>query len=183
VAVDTRSPSDPFATLGLARSFDLDLAAAERTHRELSRALHPDKFVSAGASERRASLAKAIEVNEAWRTVRDPITRATALFALAGIEVSETKQPPSTPAFLMAMMEQREELAEARTSKNAARLDALAKSIASQTADAERALSEGFGRGEGGREALEPLVAKLGELRFYRRAMDEVGAIQEELEG
>ncbi len=128
-------------------------------------------------------MAKAIEVNEAWRALRDPITRAVALFALSGVEVSETKQPPSTPAFLMAMMEQREELAEARASKNVARLEALSKSIGSQMADAERALSEGFAKGEGRREVIEPLVVKLGELRFYRRAMDEVGAIQEELEG
>ena len=40
---------DPFATLGAPRRFDLDLTALEKTHRELSRALHPDKFTQAGA--------------------------------------------------------------------------------------------------------------------------------------
>ena len=45
---------DPFATLGIARAFDVDLAAVEKMHRELSRALHPDRYV--GASETNAPL-------------------------------------------------------------------------------------------------------------------------------
>ena len=56
---------DPFATLGIDRRFDVDLPALEKRHRELSRALHPDRFADAGASERKATLAKAVEVNEA----------------------------------------------------------------------------------------------------------------------
>lgn len=42
--------NDPFEMLGVERRFDLDLKVLEKTHRELSRALHPDKFVQAGAS-------------------------------------------------------------------------------------------------------------------------------------
>ena len=42
------SAVDPFATLGVPRRFDVDLAAVEKTHRELSRALHPDRYVGAG---------------------------------------------------------------------------------------------------------------------------------------
>ena len=89
---------DPFATLGAPRRFDLDLGALEKTHRELSRALHPDRFASAGASERRAVLEKAASVNEAWRALRDPIRRAEALFSLAGIAVGETHEPKPTPS-------------------------------------------------------------------------------------
>ena len=62
---------DPFSILGIARNYAIDPAAVEKRHRELSRALHPDRFVGAGASERRAALAKAVEVNEAWRIVRE----------------------------------------------------------------------------------------------------------------
>ena len=75
---------DPFATLGIARAATTSTSRrVEKTHRELSRALHPDGTSSAGASERRAALSKAVEVNEAWRIVRDPIRRAEALLALA----------------------------------------------------------------------------------------------------
>jgi len=81
---------DPFATLGLAPSFDVDLAAIGKIHRELSRALHPDRYIGASPSERRAALAKAIEVNEAWRIVRDPIRRADALLVLRGVASGES---------------------------------------------------------------------------------------------
>ena len=89
---------DPFATLGIARAFDVDLAAVEKTHRELSRALHPDRYVGAPArASARAALAKAVEVNEAWRVVRDPIRRAEALLALAGVAVASDERARPRP--------------------------------------------------------------------------------------
>src|SRR5580704_16044101 len=105
---------DPFAVLGIERRYDIDLAAVEKRHRELSRALHPDRYADAGAAERRLTLAKAVEVNEAWRTLRDPIARAEALFLLAGVAVGERNEPKPSPAFLMETMERREVLADAK---------------------------------------------------------------------
>jgi molecular chaperone HscB len=172
---------DPFATLGIERRFDVDLEKLEKTHRELSRALHPDKYVGAGASERRAALSKAVEVNEAWRIVKDPIRRAEALFALAGISVGERNEPPPKPAFLMDVMEQREALADARASKDGAAVHALAIEARNREAAAIGALARGFTAAEGARPALEPLVPTLGELRFFRRFLDEVSAIDDEM--
>jgi molecular chaperone HscB len=167
---------DPFATLGLPRSYDVDLPAVEKTHRELSRALHPDRFVNAGASERREALSRAVEVNEAWRIVRDPIRRAEALLQLAGAAVGEEKAPPTDPEFLMEMLEQREALAEAKQAKDLARVHEMAKAIEGRSREVEEALGEGFARGE-----AASLVAKVGELKFYRRFLDEVSAIEDEL--
>lgn len=171
---------DPFATFGLPRTFDLDLKAVEKTHRELSRALHPDKYVGAGASERKESLSKAVEVNEAWRIVRDPVKRAEALFSLAGIAVGETNEPKATSEFLMDMMEQREALAEAKESKDAAAVSRLAAEIEQRRDQVEKALAEGFSSAQGDKEKLGAVVTKLGELRFYRRFLEEVTAIEEE---
>src|SRR5271165_3863841 len=106
---------DPFAILGIAPAFDVDLSVIEKTHRELSRTLHPDRYLGAGASERRAALAKAVEVNEAWRIVREPIRRAEALLRLRGVEVGDAVEPAADPEFLTEMMEQREALADARS--------------------------------------------------------------------
>lgn len=167
---------DPFATLGIARSFDVDLGAVERAHRELSRALHPDKFVGVGQSERRAALSKAVEANEAWRVVRDPVRRAEALLRLGGINVREGVEPKPAPEFLMEMLEQREALSDAKRERDLAAVRAMAAGIEARARDVERALSEGFARGEG-----DNLVGRLGELRFYRRFLDEVSAIEDEL--
>ena len=168
---------DPFATLGLARRFDVDLAVAEANHRELSRALHPDRHASAAPTERRAALAKAIEVNEAWRVVRDPIRRAEALLEALGAATGERHAPPADADFLMDMLEQREALAEARRGRDAAAVRALAAAVEARSRGAERALAQGFDRGE----AVEGLSAKLGELKFYRRFLEEVSAIEDEL--
>ncbi len=173
---------DPFDMLGAERRFDLDLTMLEKTHRELSRALHPDKFARAGASERRAALEKAASVNEAWRTLRDPIRRAEALFALAGLEVGEDKEPKPSSAFLMDVMESREELAEARAAKDLAKVRTLAKGIEAKARSVEAKLTSGF-EAKKDKESLAALLPLLGELRFYKRFLEEVEAIEEEAEG
>jgi molecular chaperone HscB len=173
---------DPFATLGAPRRFDLDLTALEKTHRELSRALHPDKFAQAGASERRAALEKAANVNEAWRILRDPIRRAEALFQLEGLAVGETNEPKASPMFLMEVMEEREALAEARAAKDLAKVRKLATGIGTRAKAAEAKLTAGFANGSPPADELNRLLPLLGELRFYRRFLDEAEAIEEEAE-
>ncbi len=173
---------DPFATLGVPARFDLDLAAVEKVHRELSRALHPDRYASAGASERRAALGKAIEVNEAWRVVRDPLTRAHALLALRGAAVAEGKEAPADPAFLMEMLELRESLDAAKQARDATAVARMAADVNARYEAALAEMSAGFDRlasATGSEGAL--LAAKLGELRYYRRFLDEVSAIEDEL--
>jgi molecular chaperone HscB len=172
---------DPFATLGIARRYDVDLEALEKTHRELSRALHPDKYVGAGASERRESLSKAVLVNESWRVVRDPVRRAEALFSLSGIAVGETNEPKPEVGLLMDMMEQREALAEAKAKKDLDAVKQMARAIEGRAAETERALAAGFA-GESDRDSLVALVARLGELRYYRRFLEEVSAIEDALD-
>ncbi|MDB4940929.1 MAG: Chaperone protein HscB [Labilithrix sp.] len=171
--------ADPFALLGLEPRFDLDLAAAEKTHRELSRALHPDRYAQTGATERRAALEKAASVNEAWRAVRDPVKRAEALFALAGVPVGENHEPKASPAFLMEVLDEREALADARAAKDLAKVRAIGEKMAARKAAAEKALAAGLAAGEG-RDAVAKLVPVLGELRFYKRFLDEVRAIEED---
>ncbi len=172
---------DPFDLLGLQRRFDIDLAVVEKTHRELSRALHPDKYSQAGASERRAALEKAASVNEAWRTVRDPIKRAEALFAAAGIAVGENHEPKATPAFLMEVLEEREALSEARAAKDLTKVRAIGAAMSARKQAIEKKLAAGFAAASDV-STITKLVPLLGELRFYKRFLDEVSAIEEENE-
>ncbi len=174
---------DPFATLGVPRRYELDLLAVEKTHRELSRALHPDRFAGASPSERRDALAKAVEVNEAWRILRDPIRRAEALLRLLGVPVGEDREPKADPDFLMEMLEQREALAEAKASRDLPAVRSLAKGIEGRARAVEGELGTAFDLDESaqGAAAREAVVRKLGELRFYRRFLEEVSAIEDEL--
>jgi len=170
---------DPFATLGIERRFDVDLTALEKRHRELSRAFHPDKHAGGMPSEKRAALARAADVNEAWRVVRDPVRRAEALFALAGIPVGEDREPKAAPAFLMEMMEQREALAEAQGAGDRDLVARLAEAIHARARETQTILTRVFA--EPG-EDLAPHLHRLGELRFYARFLDEVSAIEDLLD-
>jgi len=167
---------DPFLILGLPRRYDVDLRAVEKTHRELSRALHPDRYASSGASERRAALSKAADVNEAWRIVRDPVRRAEALFALAGVEVGETKEPKPEAELLMEVLEKREALADAKAARDADKVRALADEMSAREKKIEAALGQA--------QAFDAsLVRALGEMRFYRRFIDEASLVLEDIEG
>ncbi len=173
--------TDPFATLGLPRAYPLDLRAAEKTHRELSRALHPDRYVGTGATERRLALARAVEVNEAWRVVRDPVRRAEALFELAGVHVGDGHEPKPSPSLLMEVMEQREALADARANRDVAAIRALVAAMEAREGEAEARLATGFEAARDERASLEKLVGVLGELRYYRRFLEEATVAADDL--
>jgi molecular chaperone HscB len=91
-AVQPPDPSaDFFRVLGVPRKYSLDLGDAEARFKELSRQLHPDRFAQADARARRASLQHSVLLNEAWRTIRDPVRRAEYLLRLVdhGLDAEE----------------------------------------------------------------------------------------------
>jgi len=169
--------ADPFETLGVKPAFDLDLGALEKRHRELSRALHPDRYAGRPPGERRQALGRAIEVNEAWRQLSDPIRRAEALLQRSGVKVGEGAEPKADPVLLMEMMEQREALADARRARDQAALEKLADGIRKREASVLTRLGAGFKSQATG----DDLLRQLGELRYYRRFLQEAAAIEDEL--
>lgn len=168
---------DPFAVLGIERRFDIDLSALERTHRELARALHPDSYPD-GSPERRAAVARAADVNEALRAIRDPVRRAEALLALAEVAVGEGREPPADASLLMEMMELGEEISDARARRDEGDLAALRERIEGEIVVCERALTALLANAAG---APARALARLGELRFKRRLLEQVERAEEEL--
>ena len=166
---------DPFETLGIAPSFDVDLPSVEKRYRELARVLHPDRHVAGAPGERRIALGRAADVNEAWRLVRDPIRRAEALLRRSGVKVEEGKEPKADPEFLMEMMEQREALSEARASGEPAKVEVLAGDIREREKDVLVRIATAFASSG----PLDNVLPLLGELRYYRRFLDEVSAIED----
>lgn len=181
---------NPFQTLGLAPAFALDLAELEQRQRELNRALHPDRNTGRPPAERRESLSRSMDINQAYRVLRDPASRAEALFELLGVhQVAE--RTVHDPALLSAMLEQREKLDEARREKDGEQLRALKRDNDERRREIERALGEAFA----------PLTARLaeatspapagdgldtarrlyGELKYVRRFGEEVAAIEDEM--
>jgi molecular chaperone HscB len=172
--------NDPFDTLGFEPTFELDPKELEARQRELSRALHPDRYVGRPSSERAQALGRAIEVNDAARALGDPIRRAEALLARLGHPVSEANAQPATPELLLEVMERREALGEARRRRDLGAVRALSRSVRARQELVSAALAAGFRA-----ESLDVsrALSLLGELRYHRRFLEEAGAIEDDLDG
>src|SRR5580698_7096175 len=112
-AVERASSSDAFGLLGLPARFDLDPAVIEAAFFERSRELHPDKHATAPAAERVAILSRSRALNDAYQTLKKPISRAEYLLEREGLTIGDNER--IDPAIVMRVLEAREELAEARS--------------------------------------------------------------------
>jgi len=82
-------PVDYFTFFGLPAKLNLDVTALEKSFYELSRRLHPDLNARAGSREQEWSLEQSSLLNDAYRTLRDPIKRTEYLLHLEGVELEE----------------------------------------------------------------------------------------------
>ena len=80
---------DYFQVFSLPRGFQVDLPALELEFHRLSRKVHPDRFARATDHERQFSLADTALLNDAYRTLKDPLTRTEYLLKLEGAEIGE----------------------------------------------------------------------------------------------
>jgi molecular chaperone HscB len=107
---------DYFRFLGLPRKLNIDPADLERRFRALSRQFHPDFFYNAAPAERRASLERSSYLNDAYRALKQPVTRVEYLLQLEGLAArgpqEASKQVPA--ALLEEVFALNEELDEVR---------------------------------------------------------------------
>ena len=83
---------DYFEFFSLPRKLHLDVPALEKQFYVLSRRLHPDRFAARPLAEQEAALAQASLLNDAYRTLKDPIARTEYLLKLEGVELEEQSQ-------------------------------------------------------------------------------------------
>src|SRR5215213_9076685 len=107
--------------LGLPRKLNLDANDLEQRFRTLSRQFHPDYFYNATPGERRASLERSSYLNDAYRTLKNPIARLEYLLKLEGLgpngpqEVSH-QVPPALLEEVFALNEELDEIRALRES-------------------------------------------------------------------
>ena len=112
---------DYFSFLGLPRRLVIDQALLERRFRDLSRQFHPDYFYNASPTERLASLERSSYLNDAYRALRNPISRIEHLLAIEGLppaksEDGTAKVPPSLLEEVFELNERLDEIRESRES-------------------------------------------------------------------
>jgi molecular chaperone HscB len=112
---------DYFAFLGVPRRLGIDSADLEQRFRTLSRQFHPDFFYNASPAERRASLERSSYLNDAYRTLRQPVARIDYLLKLEGLapknpEEASRQVPPALLEEVFALNEELDEVRELRAS-------------------------------------------------------------------
>src|SRR5450432_3216295 len=91
-------PVDYFTFFGFPRKLNLDTALLEKEFYALSRRLHPDVFGQADDRERSWSLEQSSMLNDAYRTLKDPIKRTEYLLRLEGVELEEQSKAATEKA-------------------------------------------------------------------------------------
>lgn len=132
---------DHFALFGLTPRFALDAARLDQAWRDVQAEIHPDRFAHAGEAEQRLSMQWATRVNEAYQTLKKPFERARYLLDLQGIDALAANNTAMPPAFLMQQMAWRETLADAAQTRDMSSLQALEKTLRTESAALQAALA------------------------------------------
>jgi molecular chaperone HscB len=167
-----------FELFGLPQSYALDRIRLDSAYRELQNTVHPDRFAAQPDAQQRVAMQWATQVNEAFRTLRDPVSRGVYLLRLQGIDAFDASNTKMAPAFLMQQMEWREAIDAARADKSVEALDALADELRGAHRRIEAELAQLIDSARDFGAASEAVR----QLRFMDKLIAEVGDVYEELE-
>jgi molecular chaperone HscB len=187
---------DHFAVFGLPRKLWIEMNALEQKFLRLSWKLHPDNFVKASEEERELSLKRSSELNDAYRTLRDPISRIEYLLAIEGERKEGEKKQQAPPELLEEVFELNESLDELREAKASggdlaamkSRLETAGKNFQAKLGDVDEKLQvvarewDATVDAGAGSDARKQLMARMNELlnrRSYIRNL--VANVQKEL--
>jgi len=153
--------TDHFTLFGLPRAFAIDPQVLEAAWKRVATAVHPDRFASGSAAEKRVALQWSTQANEAWRVLRDPLSRARYLCELAGVDLQTETNTAMAPAFLMQQMEWHEALDELMAHPNEEARRALAQEFDAARLEFEQTLTNLFAN-----EQYEQAAARVREWMF-----------------
>jgi len=168
--------TDHFRVLGLESRFSIDTGAAESSFRKKARQLHPDRFARADARARRVAMQRTVQLNEAWRTLKDPFARAAYL-----IDLKARREPADRGGgaggvtmpqnFLMEMLERRDALGEAQEANDAAGIESLTTAARKAEADCMAALADLLDAS--GSVDTDSAAMALAKVKYHRRFLEE----------
>ncbi|MFA7239468.1 MAG: Fe-S protein assembly co-chaperone HscB [Sulfuricellaceae bacterium] len=167
-----------FELFGLAPGFQLDVARLEQAYHDMQAQVHPDKHAHLGDVERRLAMQWATHANEAYQTLRQPLSRARYLLQLHGVAGSEDSNTAMSPAFLMEQMEWREAIMEAKAAQVVDDLESLAGRLRAETQQRQDVLHRLLDVERDYRQAAE----QVRELKFMEKLREEINYALEALD-
>jgi molecular chaperone HscB len=174
-----------FQAVGLPRGVDVDVGQLERNYRERSLLFHPDRVGKEDPRERRMALERTAQLNEAYRTLKSPESRAFYLLKLQGVDLRRDEmRGAAVPAELLEqVLELREQLEDAHSRGDEETVSALSDRVRTQSATALSAAQSALRRLEqdpADAEARAEATHALARLRYHHRFLEAVDAGGEE---
>lgn len=167
--------TDYFTLLGVPRQLNLPLPDLQARFYDLSRELHPDRFVRKPEAERQQALQTSSQLNDAYRTLKDPLKRAEYLLKLEGYDIGEQGSKNVPPELLEEVFELNMALEELRGGDESARpqLETARKNFAAMLSDVDAQLERLFAEydGSGDREKLSQIRALLNRRRYINNLL------------
>jgi molecular chaperone HscB len=196
---------DYFEVFRLERRLQIDVAGLEKAFYAQSRRLHPDRFAARPAAEQDAALAESSRLNDAYRTLKDPILRTQYLLGLEGVELEEqskaateaarasgvAKKQLIPPELLEEVFELNMQLMEMKAAKEMGdeadpglrtELEAASASFAEKMASTQQELEGLWARWDGAPDEAsrgsvkDALIALLNKRSYLRNLVRDVGA-------
>jgi molecular chaperone HscB len=160
---------DFFSLFGLPRQQGVDADKLELLYRDIQSKVHPDKHAHLADSDKRLAMQWATHVNEAYQTLKDPLKRARYLLQLAGHDVRLETNTAMPAEFLMAQMELREAVADAKDASDAETLDGLHRRLKKDARAEYALLQESLDAG-----VLERAGELVRQLMFQEKLLQEI---------
>src|SRR5256886_334061 len=185
---------DYFALFEMSRKLWIEMDGLEQKFLQLSWKLHPDNFVNATEQERELSLKRSSELNDAYRTLRDPVGRVEYLLGIEGARKEGEHKQQAPPELLEEVFDLNESLDELRDAKSSggdlaalkSRLEAAEKSFQEKLGEVDAQLQAASREWDAALEAdsitRKKVMAKLNDLlnrRSYIRNL--LASVQKEL--
>lgn len=160
------------------QKLNLDPEDLQRRFYDLSRLLHPDRFMRKSETERQYSLDATSILNDAYRTLRDPVRRAQYLLKQQGFEVGEQRSNDVPPELLEEVFELNMALEELRGGDESARpqLEAAQENFAAMIQASDAELQTRFAAYDAApdREKLAQIRALLNRRKYVQNLVNEV---------
>lgn len=166
-----------FQLFDLPVDFALDQVQLGARYRQLQREMHPDRYAGASAYEQRLAVQYSSLINEAYATLRKPLTRALYLLDIAGMSAKDISAVPLDGGFLIAQMELREKLENMEDLVDPeTALDHLVAEIGAEVA----ALQEQFSRAYAARE-MAAAASSCVKMQYLDKLMQEAEHLESRL--
>jgi molecular chaperone HscB len=173
-AAERPLPAEYFRFFDLPDQLNIDLADLEKRYYALSRQWHPDRFARKSEAERNEAEQKGALLNDAYRTLKDPVRRAEYVLSQNGLAAAQQSAPPD---LLEEVFELNMALEEIRDGDNSVRpqLEAAQQKFIEMQSEVDRSLQVEFEKYDGGLESPGRIRAILNRRNYIRNLLRDVG--------